>query len=234
MTLPSTITDGDIPTQGRVKALVASNARATASSYAAIPAALDQLRVNSTGNSVLGQLISDVALGRTYRVDSEPSYGTAGTTANYTLTGISQPGDPTIAASLIPQMSQALVDNAQATAGANAAAAFKPDALAAAAAKPDALAAAAAKPDAQAAAALLPPLSAANATAISDHNSTQAALATLNAIPTNVKGLRVNNSSAAPNGGQLWDFTSDSTAVTAATFAAGTNGGLIYDLTGGV
>jgi hypothetical protein len=116
MTLPSTITDGDIPTQGRVKALVASNARATASSYAAIPAALDQLRVNSTGNSVLGQLISDVALGRTYRVDSEPSYGTAGTTANYTLTGISQPGDPTIAASLIPQMSQALVDNAQATA----------------------------------------------------------------------------------------------------------------------
>jgi hypothetical protein len=113
MTLPSTITDGDIPTQGRVKALVASNARATASSYAAIPAALDQLRVNSTGNSVLGQLISDVALGRTYRVDSEPSYGTAGTTANYTLTGISQPGDPTIAASLIPQMSQALVDNAQ-------------------------------------------------------------------------------------------------------------------------
>jgi hypothetical protein len=113
MPTPSTIIDTDLPNQGQVKTLIANTGRATASNYAAIPAQLDQIRIASTGNSVLGQLITDTSVGRTYRVDAQPAYGTAGTTSNYSLTPLSQMGDPTVAAALIPQLQQSLADNAQ-------------------------------------------------------------------------------------------------------------------------
>jgi hypothetical protein len=121
----------------------------------------------------------------------------------------------TVDAALVP-ITQALADSAQAVAA-------KPDALAAAAAKPDALAAAAAKPDAQAAAALLPSLQAGAVTA-----------SQLGAIPTAVKGLRVDTQITGEQGGSLWSFTQDATALTSATLSVGEQGGLLYDLTGGL
>jgi hypothetical protein len=58
--------------------------------------------------------------------------------------------------------------------------------------------------------------------------------AQLSAIPTAVKGLRVDTPITGDYGGTFWSFTQDSSALTAATVSAGTNGGLLYDLTGGI
>jgi len=56
--------------------------------YSDIPAVLDWLRLSYGGHTVLGLLITDRATGTTYRVDAEPTYGTAGTLSNYGLTSI--------------------------------------------------------------------------------------------------------------------------------------------------
>jgi hypothetical protein len=58
--------------------------------------------------------------------------------------------------------------------------------------------------------------------------------AQLGALPTAVKGLRVDTPITGDYGGTFWSFTQDSSALTAATVSAGTNGGLLYDLTGGI
>jgi hypothetical protein len=86
------ISDFDLPNYATAKAL-AAQARATAANYAAIPGQLDIIRQTAAGGSVLGQMVTDLSLGRTYRVDAQPAYGTTGTTANYTLTPVPQTGD---------------------------------------------------------------------------------------------------------------------------------------------
>jgi 2C-methyl-D-erythritol 2,4-cyclodiphosphate synthase len=150
-----------------IASLTTSRSVVTAANLAAIPAKLDSIRPGRPQHSTIGIFATDLSTSRTYRVDAEPPYGTAGTSLNYTLTPFSQTGDATVAAALIPQMNQALSDNAalgvQLTASllnVSAAAGAKADALLAAAAKSDALLAAAAKGDAQTAAGFLPTLQA--------------------------------------------------------------------------
>jgi hypothetical protein len=58
----------------------------SAQTFADIPAVLDYVRPDYGGHTHIGNLITDRTNGITYRVDSEPAYGTTGTLLNYILT----------------------------------------------------------------------------------------------------------------------------------------------------
>jgi hypothetical protein len=74
-----------VPNFSTVQTMTAAT-RATAANLAGIPGILDNLRVLAANNSVIGQFVTALDAGITYRVDGQPAFGTAGTTANYLLT----------------------------------------------------------------------------------------------------------------------------------------------------